>query len=116
MNSCFSFCLPDNPSVSLTDDTGFLFAGRKAVLHCNAAGWPLPTVEWLMNGKQLKDGDLNDTVYLVEKQLREHITLSLHFSDFQLRHSGNFTCEAKNKYHEKRRNVHVLISCKLDIF
>ena len=106
------FYLTDNPSVSLAEDTGFLFAGRKAVLHCNAEGWPLPTVKWLVKGKQLRDGDLNQTISLTEEKLREQISLSLHFSNVKVLHAGNYTCEARNKYREKRRNIQVSISCK----
>ena len=65
-----------------------------------------------MNGKELRNGDLNQTVSLEEEKDEEQFNLSLHFSELNIRHAVNFTCEAKNEYHTKRRNVQVSITCK----
>lgn len=102
----------DNPSVRFRKHQNWFFAGRKAELRCVASGWPLPTVKWLMNGKQVKDGDLNETVYFSESVAEESITLSLHFSEVKPQHVGEFTCEAENKFKVTRRNTEVSIKCK----
>ena len=65
-----------------------------------------------MNGKQVKDGDLNETVYFSESVAEETITLSLHFSEVKPQHVGEFTCEAENKFKVTRRNTEVSIKCK----
>ncbi|KAJ7350185.1 Inactive tyrosine-protein kinase 7 [Desmophyllum pertusum] len=64
-----------------------------------------------MNGKELRNGDLNQTVSLKEYKKGEQFNLSLHFSEVNTRHAGNFTCEAQNKYHKKERNIQVSITC-----
>ena len=89
-----------------------LFAGRKAVIFCNVTGWPLPTVKWLMNGMELKDGDLNISVSLKEAKNAESINSSLQFSEVDIRHAGFFSCEAKNKYLTRRRNIQVSVTCE----
>ncbi|KAJ7385109.1 hypothetical protein OS493_017477 [Desmophyllum pertusum] len=76
-----------------------------------AFGWPLPAVKWLMNGKELRNGDLNQTVSLEEAKDGEQFNLSLHFSEVNTMHAGTFTCEAQNKYHTKERNIQVSITC-----
>ena len=80
-------------------------------------GWPVPTVTWLMNGKELKDGDMNQTIALEKNSEGDQFNLSLHILDVDLRHAGNYTCEAtNNKYRSKRRNVLVTVSCKRLLF
>ena len=69
-----------------------------------------------MNGKELRNGDLNQTVSLKEDKKGEQFNLSLHFSEVNTRHAGNFTCEAQNKYHKKERNIQVSITCKVTVF
>ena len=62
-----------------------LFVGREAVIFCNVTGWPPLTVKWLMNGTELKDGDLNISVSLIkEGKKAESIKSSLHFSPKRL--------------------------------
>ena len=103
----------DNPSVRFNEHRNWFSAGRKAELNCVASGWPLPTVKWLIDGKQVNDGDLNDTIHLKESATKESITLSLHLSKINPQHVGEFTCEAANKFKVTRRNIEISsISCK----
>lgn len=101
----------DNPSIRMAEDSVQLFVGREAVIFCNVTGWPPPTVKWLMNGTELKDGDLNTSVSLKEGKKAESIHSSLHFSEVDIRHTGFFSCEAENKYLTKKRNIQVSVTC-----
>lgn len=70
-----------------------------------------------MNGKELKDGDMNQTIALEKNSGGDQFKLSLHILDVDLRHAGSYTCEAtNNKYRSKRRNVLVTVSCKRLLF
>lgn len=106
------FYVLDNPSIRLAENVRTLFVGREAVLRCMVSGVPLPTVKWLMNGKELRNGDLNQTISLEKAKEEEQFNISLHISEVNIKHVGNFTCEARNKYHTTRRNVHVKLTCK----
>ncbi|KAJ7385106.1 hypothetical protein OS493_017474 [Desmophyllum pertusum] len=109
----------DNLSIRLDEDVRSLLVGRKNVLQCIVSGWPRPAVKWLMNGKELRNGDLNQTVSLEEEEIDgEQFSLSLHFSELNIRarHAVNFTCDAKNKYHTKRRDIQVSITCPPTLF
>ena len=108
---CGSF-VSDNPSIQLSEDAASLFAGGNYAFECITAGRPLPTVTWLMNGKELKGGEMNQTIVLEEKSEGDHLNVTLHISDVELRHAGNYTCEAVNKYSMKARNNLVTVSCK----
>ena len=103
----------DNPSIQLAQDVSFLFGVRKAVLTCIASGWPLPIVKWLMNGEKLTNGDVNQTISLKEEKDDKQLNSSLYIFEANMKHAGNFTCEAKNKYHTKRRHIQVSVTCKL---
>lgn len=109
---CSFLSVTDNPIVQLSENGGTLFAGRKAVFHCIASGLPPPTAKWLMNGKELRNGDLNKTITLERKTDGEQLQLSLHISDVDFGHAGIVTCEAENKYCMKRRSIQVSVSCK----
>lgn len=43
-------------------DSVQLFVGREAVIFCNVTSRKTLTVKWLINGTELKDGDLNISV------------------------------------------------------
>ena len=90
----------------------FLFGGRKASLTCIASGWPLPTVKWFMNGGELTNGDVNQTISLTKEKNEKQLNLSLDIFGANVKHAGYFTCEAKNKYHTKRRHIQVSVTCK----
>lgn len=96
----------------MAEDSVQLFVGREAVIFCNVTGWPSPTVKWLMNGMELKDGDLNNSVSLKGGKKAESINSSLHFSEVDMRHAGFFSCEAENKYLTKKRNIQVSVTCE----
>ncbi len=66
-----------------------------------------------MNGKELKSGDLNQTISLEVDRKGEQFIMLLYFSEVNINHVGNFTCEATNKYHMTRRNIQVLPTCKV---
>lgn len=97
----------------MAEDSVLLFVGREAVIFCNVTGWPPLTIKWLMNGTELKDGDLNISVSLIkEGKKAESIKSSLHFSEVDLRHAGFFSCEAENNYRTKKRNIKVSVTCE----
>ena len=96
----------------MAEDSVQLFVGRKAVVFCNVTGWPPPTVKWLMNGKELKNGFLNISVSPEEGKKAKSINSSLHFSEVDIRHAGFFSCEAENMYHTKKRNIQVSVTCE----
>lgn len=76
----------------------------------NVTGWPLPKVKWFMNGMEIRDGDLNLSVSLQEEKRAENINSSLHFSELDKLHAAYFTCEAKNKFFTRRRNINQYLS------
>lgn len=97
----------------MAEDSVQLFVGREAVIFCNVTSRTPLTVKWLMNGTELKDGDLNISVSLIkEGKKAESIKSSLHFSEVDIRHAGFFSCEAKNNYHTKKRNIQVSVTCE----
>lgn len=97
----------------MAEDSVQLFVGREAVIFCNVTSRTPLTVKWLMNGTELKDGDLNISVSLIkEGKKAENIKSSLHFSEVDIRHAGFFSCEAKNKYYTKKRNIQVSVTCE----
>ena len=65
-----------------------------------------------MNGKQLNDSDLNQTVSLANIVQGEETFLSLYLSEVDIRHAANFTCEARNDYQMERRSFQVLPTCE----
>ncbi|KAL9972475.1 hypothetical protein ACROYT_G018783 [Oculina patagonica] len=101
----------DNPWIRFDQKRASLFAGKSHVLKCYTWGIPSPDVKWMRNGRELKRGDLNGTVSTREYGVVGLITIELHFSSVQSVHDGNYTCEARNKYNTKRRNLTVLVSC-----
>ena len=87
-----------------------MFAGKKQDFNCTASGWPLPKVKWLMNGTELKDGDMNQTIYLKNKTVGDNLILTLAIFDVDLRHAGEYTCEATNNYGTNNRSMSVTAS------
>ena len=81
-------------------------------MTCIASGWPLPTVKWFMNGEELTNGDVNQTISSREEKNEKQLNSSLDISEANMKHAGNFTCEAKNRYHTKRRHIQVSLTCK----
>jgi len=65
-----------------------------------------------MNGEELTNGDVNQTISLREEKIEKQLKLSLDISEANMKHAGSFTCEAKNKYHTKRRHIQVSLTCK----
>ena len=65
-----------------------------------------------MNGKELKDGDMNQTIYLKNTTDGDTSILTLVIVDLDLRHAGEYTCEASNNYGTNNRSTSVTVSCK----
>ena len=111
----FSFFPPDNPSVRFEKNLIFQFVGLRQILTCHVMGTPKPTVTWLRNGIKLGDGDLNGTVRIRNNVVSGAFGDQIHellLDTAQLEHSGNYTCEARNKYHARQRNIVVTVICK----
>ena len=111
----FHFFPPDNPSVRFKKNLIFQFVGLRQILTCHVMGTPKPTVTWLRNGIRLGDGDLNGTVRIRNNVVSGAFGDQIHellLDTAQLEHSGNYTCEARNKYHARGRNIVVTVICK----
>ena len=111
----FSFFPPDNPSVRFEKNLIFQFVGLRQIVTCHVMGTPKPTVTWLRNGIKLGDGDLNRTVRIRNNVVSGAFGDQIHellLDTAQLEHSGNYTCEARNKYHARQRNIVVTVICK----
>ena len=111
----FSFFPPDNPSVRFEKNLIFQFVGLRQIVTCHVMGTPKPTVTWLRNGIKLGDGDLNGTVRIRNNVVSGAFGDQIHellLDTAQLEHSGNYTCEARNKYHARQRNIVVTVICK----
>ena len=65
-----------------------------------------------MNGRELKDGDIKQTIRLEKIKGKEIEYLGLHISEILLEHDGNYTCEVANRYHAKRGHRPIFVSCK----
>ena len=110
------FLSVDNPWVRLNESHVNRFVGERQILTCHVVGTPTPNVTWLRNGKVLRDGDFNRTVRIRDNTLYGALGGQIHkllLDNVQREHSGNYTCEAKNKYFTRRRNAVVAASCKL---
>ena len=106
---------PDNPWIRFDQSSASLFAGGSYVFKCRTWGIPSPSataVKWMRNGQELKDGDFNGTISIGGRGVVGLITHELHFYNVDSVHDGNYTCESRNKYYTRRRNLRVLVSCK----
>ena len=110
---------PGNPWVRIDNSHVSQFvAERRVNLTCHIGGSPPPSVKWLINGKELRDGDLNRTITIRDNRVHGKFGRNTHellIYNIQLKHAGNYTCEARNKYYTRRRNILVTCSCKLCI-
>ena len=52
--------LPVKPTISVTASENFLDEGDSVTLHCEATGYPLPTITWLWNNKALNHTNTDD--------------------------------------------------------
>lgn len=105
---------PDNPSVRFDKNRISPFVGMRQILTCHVTGTSTPTVTWLKSGIVLRDGDLNGTIRIRNNVVSGAFGERIHellLDTVQLEHSGNYTCEARNKYHARRRNIVVTASC-----
>ncbi|KAM8934230.1 neural cell adhesion molecule L1 [Pelodytes ibericus] len=75
--------------------------GENAVLHCDIAGTPKPTVTWKINGEPLGESDLSPNQKMKEGSL---ILLNL-----QLEDSAVVQCEARNKHGYILANAYVYV-------
>ena len=112
----YYLCVTDNPWIRFHKSRVSLFAGESYTLDCRAWGIPPPAVKWLRNGQELLKRDLNGTISIAGGAAEKEITLKLQFSNVEPQHAGNYTCEARNKYNKRKRNLTVLVSCKLILF
>ena len=110
--SAFIFFRNIRISIRMAVDSVQLFVGREAVIFCNVTSRKTLTVKWLINGTELKDGDLNISVSPKEGKKAKSIKSSLHFSEVDRRHAGFFSCEAENKFLTKKRNIQVSVTCE----
>ena len=88
--------------IKLPESIPYLFAGEKKSFYCFVQGRPPPTVKWLKNNTILKE----------RKSLVQQVNLTLDFSELELHHTGNYTCEASQNSSTKSRTILVTISCK----
>lgn len=70
-------------------------------LECDAIGDPKPNISWFRNGKAL---------VLTSGMIISNYTLTL--NDLLPRHSGNYTCEVKNKWGSIHHTFNVKIKGK----
>lgn len=112
----FPFFSPDNPSVRFDKNHISQFVGMRQILTCYVTSSSTPSVTWLRSGIVLRDGDLNGTVRIRNNVVSGAFGERIHellLDRVQLEHSGNYTCEVRNKYHVRRRNIVVTAFCKL---
>lgn len=108
------------------EDHVSLFAGKRQVLKCTTWGFPTPSIKWLKDGVVLaewnaygsypmprKDVLRNSILYFLRTPTRMDgkTVHEVHFYNLELGHAGNYTCEAKNNYYTRRRNITVYVSC-----
>ncbi|XP_021050559.1 hemicentin-2 [Mus pahari] len=78
------------PQLLVADGMGQVTAtvGQSLDLPCQASGSPVPTIQWLQNGRPAEE--------LAGVQLASQGTI-LHISHVELNHSGLFACQATNE-------------------
>ena len=72
------------------------------MFHCYASGWPSPSLVWLKDGKEIRNGDA-DNSYVLRKQ-PGGLDLTI-FYVRQTVHEGKYTCVARNQYGKKRHSI-----------
>jgi len=110
------FFSPDNPSVRFDKNHISQFVGMRQILTCHVTSTSAPTVTWLRSGIVLRDGDLNGTIRIRNNVVSGAFGERVHellLDTLQLEHFGNYTCEVRNKYHARRRNIVLTAFCKL---
>ena len=109
------------PSIKLAVEGTSLFAGRRLEFTCMTSTSAITdlSVKWLMNGVEVKDGDMNKTIFLEEVKANFGNTirtldknLSIQFVDLDIRHAGNFTCEVSDMFSTKTCNTSSTVLCK----
>lgn len=97
----FQFVDTDPPKeTSLKTDTKSIREGQSVTLTCSAKGRPNPTYTWFKN-KEMQSPQAGDN---------SHMWIMTSIEDSQ---SGEYHCEAKNKYGETKSNpVIVDVTCE----
>lgn len=112
-----SFCFPrDNPWAWFDDDHVSQFVGKTQILTCHVGGSPSPIVKWLKDGEEIKHDDFNGTIAIRDNRQYGMFGNNTHevlLDSVELKHDGIYTCEVRNRYFVRRRNISVLASCKL---
>ena len=81
-----------------------LFAGENKRFYCFVEGTLPLTVRWLKNKTIIKER---------KSQRDRQVNLTLDFRELDLHHSGNYTCEARDRYYQTMRStILVSVSCK----
>ena len=93
-----------NLAIKIPERVPSLFAGENKSFYCLVEGtFPL-TVRWLKNNTIIKER---------KSQRDRQINLTLDFRELDLHHTGNYTCEARDRYYQTmRRTILVSVSCK----
>ena len=77
-----------------TTSPQLVHAGTDPTFHCYASGWPRPTVTWLRNSSEIRNGD-NEQSYKLNRR-EDGVDLTI-LSVSQKEHAGLYTCLAENK-------------------
>ena len=93
-----------NLAIKIPERIPSLFAGENKSFYCFVEG-PLPlTVRWLRNNTIIKKR---------KSQRDRQVNLTLDFQELDLHHTGNYTCEVRDRYNRTmRRTILVSVSCK----
>ena len=94
----------ENLAIKIPERIPSLLAGEKKSFYCFVEG-PLPlTVRWLKDKTIIKERKSKGV---------KQVNLALDFPELDLHHTGNYTCEARNRYYPTvRRTILVSVLCK----
>ena len=108
-----------------------IFSGGEYNFVCATSGLSMAAVKWLINDTEMTDGSMNQTIFTNKGSIaitnylyRYFYTLirtevshwPLQFTAIDLRHAGNLTCEASNRFSSRRCTYSLTVLCKFSLF
>ena len=105
MKSSFFRIVP--PNVSVTPHSESVWAGCPASFKCTVTGWPIPTIQWTHDGKDVDTGSRKNFTYSADR--RES---TLRIPHAYVTDQGTYTYSADNFVGEAPDSVQLTVTRK----